>query len=648
MLRAISAVLLGAMLLAGACSDSKKPPGSWPDGLMQPDGQVFLDLKPIDLGAPPDMKNDPDGPVIKILSPKPKETVIGDSLKVQVEITDKDGINDPSVTATIVGSPPVQMTITATPNTYEAMLDISQLKNNARLIVSAQDLLGKQSNVWQDFQRDPGPTIQFLSPTELARYRGSVGVQVLVADASGVASLDVRVGSFKVVLTQNGSDPKKQIWVGSVKFDDPAFVPPLSGTQVLTAVAQNTNKATANAQRTFVVDNDGPTITIVSQKPGDLIGNVIQVKATVTDLAGVLTSSVKCVIGNALDTRTVYLKNSVGASGTFEGQFDTRTFGKDMLWPVMSFRAADKLGNESHADIEVGLDNGPPILALDPGKVRVWRIKDGLVECSQPFDPLGMDAANDLQTVPQIARLRARIEDIGNGVPGAPWVPIAGVDLSTTVLYVLDDETKALVIDSDGDGICDDVNPEVVPTGTQPKPGEAVAVGLATIPPAGKAFYPVATASGGCDKGGEDTKLPDPLCLTACAGGVDTCVTKVICYTVGCISNIYSIPPVVPTGLPCMGLPFDFKANSFSEGWVCAAAVARDMLGNRGVAPPLRLNVSYSGGTTTPGPAPSCTGTLDKTTGKVDATKPCTFRPANDYYRQSFAAPGVTELVQDR
>ena len=39
--------------------------------------------------------------------------------------------------------------------------------------------------------------------------------------------------------------------------------------------------------------------------------------------------------------------------------------------------------------------------------------------------------------------------------------------------------------------------------------------------------------------------------------------------------KMYSIPPV--TGpLGCLGLPFDFLANEFEDGWVCASAVAVD------------------------------------------------------------------------
>ena len=70
--------------------------------------------------------------------------------------------------------------------------------------------------------------------------------------------------------------------------------------------------------------------------------------------------------------------------------------------------------------------------------------------------------------VPQVFDLRARIEDAGNRAEGLKHPPTAGVDPGTTGLYVLDDTAQPLVVDADGDGVCDAINPRLVPTTTPP------------------------------------------------------------------------------------------------------------------------------------------------------------------------------------
>jgi len=340
------------------------------------------------------------------------------------------------------------------------------------------------------------------------------------------------------------------------------------------------------------------------------------------------------VIGNNLVQRTVLLTAAKG-SKLYEGQFDTRTLSQYDLWPVVSFRAADLLGNESHQEIQVGLDNGQPIIELDPSAdFHMVREKDKLFECSQPFDPVGPLAANDKQRVPQIYSLRARIEDQGNHVMSALWVPIAGVDPATVWAYILDDTTKALVVDTTGDGYCDSINPNVIPIGSTPTKGEAVAVNLTPVSPAGGAdFTPVANLSppSFCDQWGAEVDPPTALCK-----GVLATIAQP--YSTSSTPAIYTIAPVVPGDtFKCLGLPFDYLANTFDDGWVCAAAAASDELGNAGVSPPIRLYVDKSAFGPSFGPAgePNCTGTLNKTTGVVDTTKPCKFR---DVRSSSYAA----------
>jgi hypothetical protein len=166
------------------------------------------------------------------------------------------------------------------------------------------------------------------------------------------------------------------------------------------------------------------------------------------------------------------------------------------------------------------------------------------------------------------------------------------------------------------------------------------------VPAAGAAFFfgpiaPVLNCVGGgpaapCSPG-TDAKPPDALCLaTSLTVAIKTCYGE---------AALYTIAPVLPADKwECVGLPFDLKANSFQAGWVCAGAIAKDKLGNRGVSPPIRLwyDPSQTAQGWQPLPsgipaAPSCTGTLVKATGKVDGTIPCTYRPAGVAFPQRFA-----------
>lgn len=644
--------------------------GTWtpPDFGIRDKGTDATDMLPDvlapDLAPPKDLEEVAGGPLIEFLFPKKNSLLIGDVAKLQVRVTDEDGVDEATVQATPEGQQAILMApSTSTAGVFEAAVDITNFGDNVRIYVRAADLLGNASEDYIEFQRDPGPRIQIVSPVADSRHKGSALFEIAVTDKRPVVLFEARIGAVVISLTPADLGAGRTVHSGTVNFDDPMFNPALKGEQLLVVTAENDNQARSTLERRFFVDHEGPTITIQSQAPGVLIGGIITLAAEVSDPAGVDPTSVKCVIGNNLDTRTVILKPSSGST-LYRGQFDTRTLSQYDLWPVMSFRAADTLGNENHADIEVGLDNGPPVLALDPpekyviarekdievpGAIPDAGIPDGgsppppetktELQCSHPFDPVGSDAASDLDLVPQIARFRARIEDMGNPVKSAPWVPISMVDTTTTKLFFLDDTDQALVVDTTGDGYCDSINPNVIPLGTVPAAGQAVAVGLVPIPPSGAADF---TAFGGtfpfssC-KPGDDEDPPDGLCLA-------TAMTIAISWDVDDTQPaIYSIPPVGGgSAFTCTGLPFDFGANSFANGWACAAASAADQLGNGNVSPPLRVwvdkNASSISGSlpAQAGTPPACTGTYDKATGTADASKPCKFRTLTQIFPQVF------------
>ena len=313
--------------------------------------------------------------------------------------------------------------------------------------------------------------------------------------------------------------------------------------------------------------------------------------------------------------------------------------------PTISFRASDALGNETTLAYEIALDNIPPIADLVPPEIRASKIDEGL-RCSFLFDPLSRniysgDAPRDGCRVPQLFDLRARVEDSGNTGTGIKGVPIIGVDPDVTAAYILADTSQPLVVDQDGDGFCDVINPKLAPT-TAPltgAPRQVLKVRLKPVPPAGAAdFRPDLTVPPVCLPG-KDTNPPVEICVIEQP-------TAAISYAGG-LPAIWAAEPIAPDDKRyCFGSQLDTFANNVPEsstgatpGWRCVAIATGDLNGNLSTSAPIRvwIDSAYPNPQTfciappaTAGPMPSCTGTYDKTTDTVSA-KACitrSFKPA--------------------
>ena len=643
--RALPVLAICVMLSGAACEEtSRQLPKYYFDGWVVTDGVPSPDIETKGAGDKPDglwTKDSDKGPAITIDQPKaPPDVVRGDTMLVKAKITDPDGVMEQSVMVNLKGNQSFKMYKTME-DTFEAKLDVSKITGDHYLWITAIDAKQFKNAALRPFRRDLGPSITFLAPTDGERFKNSASVQVQIRDTVDIQTNTIKVtlGSTALKLKQvsavKATGSFKYVYQASLVFKD--FTPVLTGSQLLTAEATNKNNTRATAIRKFVVDNTGPVIAITSHKASDLIGGTITLSATFTDAAGILDSSVKAVVGKGLDVRVVKLKPGTKA-GTYESVFDARLLGVHDLWPVMSFRASDKLGNENHEDIEVGLDNGPPVVELDPPTTyHMAQEKKKVVECSKALDPVGASAANDLWEVPQITEIRARIEDQGNLVPSAKWVPVSLVDNTSVVLYVLDDTSQPLVVDGDGDEWCDQINPKVIPKGSNPTAKQAVPVKLTAVPPVGKADYfycdtkKCGSPPSACAIWGTEKAAPTKLCQSTKSVVVPNAVGHS-----AMVPAIYTIPPVVASvaGFKCLGLPFDFLANKIDNGWVCVAVVAKDALGNLGVSPPIRLYVNNDSSFTKAVPtgaakamtAPSCTGTMNPKTLDVNPNKPCKWR----------------------
>jgi hypothetical protein len=540
-----------------------------------------------------------------------------------------------------------QVSLQATPETNmvtyrlaETPIDLTMAASgDYELSVVASTVGGAQGTATVSFQIDAGPTIRIDSPGEKKPYKGTAQVDVTITDDffGPVSDVQMRIGQAPLTFMGPGGPTGRQ-YTATINFA--AFMPALEGEQVLTVRAKNSKGTEALAVRSFVSDNRGPLIANAAPKDGDLIGNVITISAEVSDPAGVLPSSVKAVFANGPGTDYIVPLNPPPAGAmtpTYSAVFDTRNlpFGYNALFPNLSFRASDTLGNESLESRMPWLDNRPPVADLDPPDLRL-REKNGSgrIACGWPFDPVGPDAADDGDLVPQIVTLRARIEDQGNEpLSGSPkYIPIASV--TSAQLYVLDDTTQPLVVNTNPtaranlkeDTLCDAINPLLVPTTKPMTARDALVIGLVSIRPTGNADLTNDPPTDGntvlvgddlsCAGGGA-LLMPDPICnytgnfakakyvvrrrmmidlmgqpfYTVSTEVHSAYLTSWVGYGPGPQPSIWTLPPQSDGAKNplCGGTQVDALANFIGDGWACLAVATSDRLGNKQVSRPMRL-----------------------------------------------------------
>ena len=619
------------------------------------DEKKYHTLPPIDSGVdadtdtvadvvvPPDeIDADEDGPDIVITAPLPDQTLYGENFQVRATIVPTaDPLNYDSVTAFLNGVNYAMTVDTTVPNGFKITVNLSALPEGANLIrVTARDINGRLNFADVNFIYDRGPSIAIYSPTADGRYHGGVNISLKVSDNDGVIASSVTAVTANRDLTLTLSNEASQtanghpVWIeftGTIIFNDSMFNPPLSGAQRMTVTATNAVDNQGSASVDFTVDNQGPEIVIVSHVEGQIIGSITQIQATITDPAGVLSSSVFAVIGNDDLHFTVQLRAPEGSNDYF-GSFDTTMLPNTFIWPALQVFASDMLGNETSVAFQLALDNGSPIISLDPPETMRLAKKNTVsqIECSRVFDPVGWASANDRELVPQVFWLRARVEDQGNRAVGAAWSPLALVNPASVEIFILDDTSQALAVDKNGDGICNDINPNLIPTiNITGDPRETLKLNMVPLDPAGAADYRFVHGQEPelpCEAWGIATDPPDPLCPV-----VDGDLDLLLWYTYDKTEPaIYGLPPFSATSpLTCSGIQFDARANNISEGWACILVKAIDNVGNVGVSAPLRVCIDYNPyDLATPFEcldlfnAPDCTGTWDPGTSTVLST-PC-------------------------
>jgi len=611
-----------------------------------PPPSITLTVDPASL-VPPADGGVPNPPIIPAsYGPKPVVTVTVVSNSGDMRADDVSSVTG-SLNVPVTGTPAATVTLAKSEtdsvpesNTTrfvfsDVPIDLSKVPTGSyNLVFTATTVGGTSASTQIAVWVDSGPIIVVVSPTEGGYYKGSAPVEVDTTQTNfPVTLITMAVGQGDAVpLTQTSTG----VYKGTIDFN--SYVPPLVGDELVTFRAYDENGVETVVARDFVSDNTGPSISATVPANGAMIGNVITISATVVDPAGVDTSSVVAVVANGDQTFQITLAPSTTVgSNVFSNLFDTTKLPSYALFPTISFRARDVLGNESTVSYELSLDNTPPIIDLDPPYVR--RVNSN-GNCSWAFDPVGPDAVDDGDMVTQLFDVRVQAEDRGNKplTGTTDFTPIGGVDQSNVQLLILSNTSRPLVVDTSNppDGLCDAINPELVPTTNPQTDVDAQLITMVPMAPLEGADFS-RDPSVACSTADTTVVPPDPdsFCATTendskaqFAVGDSThqphcyTMTEVLNYSANGLPSIYTIGPIVADGLQCAGHQFD-SSNNLKDGWACLAVAAQDILGNKQVSRPIRICVVATPGSTACSDFKSVTGVvLSSNSVEIDTAVP--------------------------
>lgn len=456
---------------------------------------------------------------------------------------------------------------------------------------------------------DKGPAITIAEPvaevafplTTPLKVEFSVAPAKLSDDDEGSAIANVSLEIGGVLIDLDGAETSPGNFSLDVDLTDATlFNPAPSGP--LPVVVKATNKREPNAVAAEVthgvkIDGVAPVLTITSPVAKAVIGGQVMLRFTAADaVSGVDPTSVHVSLN---DEDEYYDPKSDAwhfADGTFTYEFDSRQVKGSLVQVTVRIGATDKVGNTATIVSQVlYLDNHPPLIDMDPAAMRTY---DADGKCSRSFDPLGPRALNDLQNVQVAGTFRAIIWDDTNSAPGIPVVHLSCTNQASARLYVRRaTEADALLVDTNMDGVCDDVsdvdNKDAVVLNPIPRAG-------APWSQPGDEAVPPSMASLGCTNPAPPAELPtldppDTLCTNQASD-----MYQVIEHTL--TKDDGTKEPVVyaqevTANQECTGIGWEFTGLFKHEydGWVCVAVRAVDNAGNVGVSRPLRLCVDDPG-----------------------------------------------------
>jgi hypothetical protein len=476
---------------------------------------------------------------------------------------------------------------------------------------------------------DRGPIITRVEPTAASAHalKGAVAFEFSVApdelvdDDSGAAVDDVTLTVDGVLIKSLAPAPKRPgVYVASVDFNDPKLFPlPPTGNIAVVIEATNSRQPDAITRKdnyNFILDGEGPTVKIASPADQAVLRDKLVVTFSVVDkVSGVDPTSIYVTIKSDFE---VQYHDDEPDTWTHEGNNYTFTIDSSKVPDAISqvnvtVRASDLAGNGPITDsLLVNFDPLPPFVSLDPPNVRVLSTEsNNTLRCSGSFDPVGDDAANDLQPVREFQKIRAFVWDLTPAADSQQVAYYAGVDPAQTYLYIASatNGNVELIVDSNGDDLCDRIAPDAATL--------KGIIHLDPVPPMGAPSYSptVPDPSDTTKQIEDDYALPPNIKGAPCARLANDhpklCATRISDMDFvasaenagqSASASVIYAPAVGPTsGFQCTGSQVDIS-NIAPDGWVCVAAVAMDDVGNIGIARPLRLCLDSEN---TPG-TPAC------------------------------------------
>ena len=258
----------------------------------------------------------------------------------------------------------------------------------------------------------------------------------------------------------------------------PTLSAPSRGPQLLD-VKETNGTSTSEVQRIFIIDTTGPSITATTPAPGIVVGGVVVVSATVKDPAGVLDASVIAIIGD--DHGTPVFTLQLEPAGERRLRHALRHAQPHAVQPTppeplsasstRRSRSAPPTRSATRASLgyEFSVDNIAPVADLDPPKMRqIASDREGVrvlgaVRSAQRQPATSATCPTTDAWCRRCSTCAPASRTTATAPTGLKVTPIAGIDPDKTNVYILTDDGQPLIVDSDGDGYCDDDQPEPGP-----------------------------------------------------------------------------------------------------------------------------------------------------------------------------------------
>lgn len=507
----------------------------------------------------------------------------------------------------------------AADDVYEAQFELRAQPNGLlRFRCVARDLAATPNvtTATLDTLLDLGPKIEVKDPREPSyALKTPVPIKFTVSPdpiteddpLAAIDSVKVLVSGVEIEVEEDATTPG--LYQTSVDFDDRTrfAVPPDSAQISVVAANKRTPVAAVRTVKSdIVIDGKGPTIVVKEPAEGQIVHGKRELKVEVTDPSGVKASSLIANINNGL----LVLKDWEGVAPTFTHSFDTSEY-TTLTRLSIEVSATDGVGNQTTTTRIIRLDNLPPVISLNPPLIREWRKNGNNIECSALFDPVG-DAPNDGDRLTSYGYFRALVEDKTNEPPYDPNEPdpilyIAGVANETVEVHLQRDLSIPLLIDTNNDGICDEINDKEEDGTLLPEAKRPRKIVLSPVTPTGSAWYRLQ------DEESED----NAACYapTSASPVVQPSVPNTVCplspsftrvipaRTEGRPPAVYALRPTNTSTGACTGDYWEL-AQIANPGWNCVAARVEDKVGNVGISEPLRICFGPNDCSGTP--MPSC------------------------------------------